>query len=46
MHGIGRHEGNWSMKDLRIALENPHLLLEDNTLPILEEDENETECYD
>jgi len=46
MHGIGRHEGNWSLEDMRVALENPHLLLEENTLPILEEDENETECYD
>lgn len=44
MHGIGRHEGNWSISDLEAALQDNSLLLEENTLPELEEDETEGEC--
>src|SRR6056297_1882046 len=35
MKGIGRHEGNWSLEDLRIVLENNDLLYEENILPVL-----------
>jgi len=44
MHGIGRHEGNWSVSDLVAALQDNSLLLEENILPELEEDETEGEC--
>jgi hypothetical protein len=33
MEGIGRHEGNWSLEDLNLILENPDLLLERNIPP-------------
>lgn len=44
MHGIGRHEGNWSIADLEAALKDNDLLLEENILPELEEGETEGEC--
>lgn len=44
MHGIGRHEGNWSMEHLRQALTDTSLLIEENTLPVLNESEETTEC--
>jgi len=44
MHGIGRHEGNWSISDLEAALQDKSLLLEENILPELEEGETEGEC--
>lgn len=44
MHGIGRHEGNWSMDLLRQVLADPSLLNEQNTLPILIESDESTEC--
>lgn len=46
MKGIGRHEGNWSMADLEQVLNDNSLLLEENILPILEEDNNDSECED
>ncbi len=42
MHGIGRHEGNWSMELLKKALDDNSLLLDENTLPVVGEDD--TEC--
>ncbi len=44
MKGIGRHEGNWSIADLEKVLNDNSLLLEENILPILEEDSNDSEC--
>ena len=44
MHGIGRHEGNWSMDLLRRVLTEASLLNEQNTLPILIETDESTEC--
>lgn len=44
MHGIGRHEGNWSIADLEAALQNNALLLEENILPEIAEGETEGEC--
>jgi hypothetical protein len=44
MKGIGRHEGNWSIADLEKVLNDNSLLLEENVLPILEEDSNNSEC--
>ena len=46
MKGIGRHEGNWSIADLEQVLNDNSLLLEENILPILEEDKNDSECED
>ena len=46
MKGIGRHEGNWSIADLEKVLNDNTLLLEKNTLPVLEEDKNNSECED
>lgn len=43
MHGIGRHEGNWSMALLRQVLDDPSLLLDKNRLEE-SEDSGETEC--
>ena len=40
MHGIGRHEGNWSLADLEKALANNNILLENNILPDLEHEED------
>ena len=39
MHGIGRHEGNWSLEDLAAVLADPSLMLEESTLPDIEEGE-------
>ena len=44
MKGIGRHEGNWSIADLEKVLNDNSLLLEENILPILEEDNNSSDC--
>lgn len=44
MHGIGRHEGNWSISDLEAALQDNSLLLNENILPELAEDKTEGEC--
>lgn len=33
MTGIGRHEGNWSLKNLEAVLEDNSLLLEENVIP-------------
>jgi len=44
MKGIGRHEGNWSIADLEKVLNDNSLLIEENILPILEEDNNSSEC--
>lgn len=44
MHGIGRHEGNWSISDLEAALQDNSLLLDENILPELEEGHTEGEC--
>lgn len=45
MHGIGRHEGNWSMSHLEMVLTDNSLLLEENILPVLDES-GETECLE
>lgn len=44
MHGIGRHEGNWSLKNLETALINNTILLDKN--PVIEHTENKehSEC--
>ncbi len=44
MNGIGRHEGNWSLEDLQLALENPDLLSEKNILPVLDEEAETSDC--
>ena len=44
MHGIGRHEGNWSMDHLRQVLTDTSLLIDENIPPVLDESEDETEC--
>ncbi|MBS3741943.1 MAG: hypothetical protein KGY74_07485 [Candidatus Cloacimonetes bacterium] len=44
MKGIGRHEGNWSLEDLRLVLENNDLLYDENILPVLDEESETTEC--
>jgi len=44
MHGIGRHEGNWSLEALEKVLRDNSLLLEENILPDIEHDDNEEEC--
>ncbi|MCK5787293.1 MAG: hypothetical protein KAH54_12145 [Candidatus Sabulitectum sp.] len=44
MHGIGRHEGNWSMEQLKQVLADRSLLTDENTLPVLDESEETTEC--
>jgi hypothetical protein len=46
MQGIGRHEGNWSLEDLQKVLESNDLLTEKNVLPILDEEDEESECDD
>lgn len=46
MKGIGRHEGNWSIADFEKALINNDLLNEVNIFPILDEDEETSECED
>lgn len=44
MHGIGRHEGNWSLNDLRKVFENNRILKETSVLPKLDEDNETSEC--
>ena len=44
MHGIGRHEGNWSMDHLKQVLADTSLLIDENILPVLDESEETTEC--
>lgn len=44
MHGIGRHEGNWSMDHLQQILADTLLLIDENILPVLDESEETTEC--
>ena len=44
MGGIGRHEGNWSMEALKLVLEDNSLLNDENTLPLLNESEETSEC--
>ena len=43
MKGIGRHEGNWSMKSLEMVLENNSLLIDENVLSELKGEES-TSC--
>ena len=45
MHGIGRHEGNWSMEYLELVLNDNTLLMDENILPVLDE-EGDTPCPD
>jgi hypothetical protein len=42
MHGIGRHEGNWSLEQLKTVLNTPKSLCEKNILPILKDVESST----
>jgi hypothetical protein len=45
MHGIGRHEGNWSLKHLESVLQDVSLLLDDNILPEFDHDHHDhSEC--
>jgi len=44
MEGIGRHEGNWSMEALKLVLEDNSLLNDENSLPVLDESEETSEC--
>ncbi len=44
MHGIGRHEGNWSLEQLKFVLEGETAFLEKNILPEHDDDhEDEAE---
>lgn len=43
MHGIGRHEGNWSMEYLELVLNDNTLLMDESILPVLDE-EGDTPC--
>ncbi len=45
MHGIGRHEGNWSMEYLEVVLNDNTLLMDENILPVFDE-EGDTLCPD
>lgn len=45
MHGIGRHEGNWSIEYLELVLNDNSLLMDENILPVLD-DEGDTPCPD
>ena len=45
MHGIGRHEGNWSMESLELVLNDNTLLMDENILPVFDE-EGDTPCPD
>jgi hypothetical protein len=40
MHGIGRHEGNWSMELLELVLNDTSLLIDENILTPLDEEED------
>ena len=44
MKGIGRHEGNWSLSDLSEVLKDKSLLSEQNILPPIAEDNEDSEC--
>jgi hypothetical protein len=44
MEGIGRHQGNWSMETLRQVLEDNSLLNEQNSLPVLNESDETSDC--
>lgn len=44
MHGIGRHQGNWSMESLSAVLGDSSLLLDCGVLPDPVEDEEEEIC--
>jgi hypothetical protein len=44
MKGIGRHEGNWSLADLKKVLDNNELLSTENILPVLDEASETSEC--
>jgi len=44
MHGIDRHEGNWSMEYLQQVLADTTLLINENTLPVLDDSGETTEC--
>jgi hypothetical protein len=44
MEGIGRHEGNWSMETLRLVLEDNSLLNKQNSLPVLNQSDETSEC--
>lgn len=46
MHGIGRHEGNWSLIDLKLVLEKSYLLADENLLPIMGESSSTSDCDD
>ena len=43
MHGIRRHEGNWSLDNLETVLKDYRLLINENILPDLEHDEGDNE---
>jgi len=45
MHGIGRHEGNWSMEYLELVLIDNSLLIDENIQPLLDE-EGDSTCPD
>ena len=45
MHGIGRHEGNWSLNDLEAVLKDKSMLLDKNVLSEEEHEEgNDESC--
>lgn len=44
MHGIGRHEGNWSLSDVKKVLRDNSLLSENNILPVLDKEKETTSC--
>jgi hypothetical protein len=44
MHGIGRHEGNWSLDALNKALSDNTLLMYKNILPKLADKESDSKC--
>lgn len=46
MHGIGRHEGNWSLDDLQAVLKDNSMLLMENVLPVLDQEKETTKCED
>ncbi len=44
MKGIGRHEGNWSLDNLRLVLKDNSLLSIKSILPVLDEESETSEC--
>ena len=46
MKGIGRHEGNWSIADVEKVLNDNSLISEKNILPVLIEEESDSDCND